>query len=261
METKFETLLTSLDNGTLIITINRPDQMNALNAATLNDLESVFSQAGEDEKVKCIVLTGQGEKAFVAGADIKEFTALNAVNSRKFAERGQEVFSTIEGSPKPVIGAINGYALGGGCELALACHMRVGNTKAVFAQPEVNLGINPAYGGTQRLPQVVGKGIAFEMMLTGGFMKADRAYAVGLLNHVVEDQDLISKCKEIAKVICEKAPVALEGVINSTNALFEGGSDGYAVEANCISRCCGTEDFKEGVSAFIEKRSPAFEGK
>lgn len=256
----YKTLILNVEAGILTLTINRPEQMNALNATTLNDIEAAINEASENEEIRCVILTGAGDKAFVAGADIKEFTALNAVNSRKFAERGQEVFQAIEDCPKPVIAAINGYALGGGCELALACHIRIGSDRAVFGQPEVNLGINPAYGGTQRLPQIVGKGIALEMMLTAGFVKADRAYATGLLNHVTEPNALIDKCKEIASVITSKAPIALEGVINSANALYDSKSDGYAVEANSISRCCGTNDFQEGVAAFLDKRQPNFKG-
>ncbi len=248
-------------NAILTITINRPDQLNALNVATIEELKWAMDQAYEDNNIKGIIITGAGPKAFVAGADIKEIASLNELNSRKFAENGQEVFMAIENCEKPVIAAVNGFALGGGCELAMACHLRVATENAKFGQPEVNLGLIPGYGGTQRLTQLVGKGKALELMMTGDMLSANEAKSLGLVNHVVADQDaLLQKCEEILSKIAQKAPLAVGLVINCVNAVFDSEENGYQTEANSFARCCQSDDFKEGTSAFIEKRTPSFTG-
>ncbi len=245
----------------LVITINRPDQLNALNVATIEELKWAMEQAYEDQEVKGIIITGAGEKAFVAGADIKEISALNELNSRKFAESGQEVFTSIENCEKPVIAAINGFALGGGCELAMACHIRIATENAKFGQPEVNLGLIPGYGGTQRLTHLIGKGKALEIMMTGDLISANEAKSLGLVNHVVENREtLLQKSEEILLKIGQKAPLAVGLVINCVNAVYDKEENGYQTEANSFARCCQSEDFKEGTSAFIQKRKPTFTG-
>lgn len=257
----FENLILDKNNGILTITINRPDKLNALNAATIEEIRMAIEIAYEDNEVKGIIITGSGEKAFVAGADINEIAALNELNSRKFAENGQEVFSSIEDCEKPVIAAINGFALGGGCELAMACHMRIATENAKFGQPEVNLGLIPGYGGTQRLTQLVGKGKAMELMMTGDMISAEEARHLGLVNHLVRDRrELMEKSEEILHKIAKKAPLAIGMVINCINAAFDSEENGYQTEANSFARCCKSEDFKEGTSAFLEKRSPTFAG-
>ena len=206
-----------------------------------------------------IILTGSGEKAFVAGADINEFVQLTTKNGSKVATEGQELMFLIENCPLPVIAAVNGYALGGGCELALACHMRIASEHAVFGQPEVNLGIIPGYGGSQRLAQIVGKGRAIEIITTARNVKAEEALNIGLLNYVVDQGNLIDKCHEIINVLATKPPIQISYAIKSINAAYE--QSGYAVEAKFFGECMNTEDFEEGVEAFIGKRKPRFEGK
>lgn len=257
----YQNLISEIREGILTLTINRPDKLNALNAATVSEIKTAIEDAYDDKKVQGIIFTGAGHKAFVAGADIKEIAELNEVYGRKFAEQGQEAFFSIENCPKPVIAAINGFALGGGCELAMACHLRVATEHAKFGQPEVNLGIIPGYGGTQRLTQLIGKGKALEMMMTGEMISAKRAEQLGLVNHVVKDEaDLLPKCRELLKKIISKAPLAVSMVINCVNAVFHPEEKGYQTEANSFSNCCKSEDFKEGTSAFLEKRAPAFKG-
>ncbi|MEL6538889.1 MAG: enoyl-CoA hydratase-related protein [Bacteroidota bacterium] len=249
------------DGSTLIVIINRPDKMNALNVETVEEFGIVFQEVYDDPTISGVIVTGSGEKAFAAGADIKEIAALNEMNGRKFAERGQEVFGQIENCPKPVIAAVNGYSLGGGCELAMACHIRVASANARFGQPEVNLGVIPGYGGTQRLTHLVGKGKAFELMMTGDQVKANEAKELGLVNHVVDSQEeLLPKCHEILGKIATKAPLAIGMVVTCINAVFSNEEDGYQTEANSFSNCIKSEDFKEGTKAFLEKRTPAFKG-
>lgn len=256
-----ETLALQNSNNILTITINRESALNALNQQTLNELKSTFEIALDDPNVSAIILTGAGEKAFVAGADITELANLTEVNGRNFAEKGQEIFDMIEGSNKPVIAAVNGFALGGGCELAMACHMRVATTNARFGQPEVNLGVIPGYGGTQRLTQLVGKGKALELMLTGDMIGADEAKSLGLVNYVSDSKEaMIAKAEEILEKVKTKAPLAVGMVIDCVKAVYTSGENGYQTEANSFSRCCGTEDFQEGTSAFLEKRKPDFKG-
>lgn len=256
----FNNLALSLESGILTITINRESKMNALNIETIEEIAAAFEKVHDENEIKGVIITGAGEKAFIAGADIQEIADLNNMNGRKFAERGQEVFASIENCPKPVIAAINGFALGGGCELAMACHIRVSSEKAKFGQPEVNLGVIPGYGGTQRLTQLVGKGRAFELILTGDLISASEAHRIGLVNHVVSLENLIPKAEEILKKILSKAAVAVAQSIESINAVYSA-DDGYQKEANAFGSCLSTEDFKEGTAAFIQKRKPIFTGK
>jgi enoyl-CoA hydratase len=256
----YENLLLQLDNGILTITINRADKMNALNIDTVREIKNAMQQVYDDAAVRGVVFTGAGSKAFVAGADIAEIAELSEVNARSFAERGQEVFSMIEQCTKPVIAAVNGFALGGGCELAMACHMRVAAVNARFGQPEVNLGLIPGYGGTQRLTQLIGKGKAMELMMTGDMISAEEAKTLGLVNHVVAPEELIAKCEEILQKIMAKAPLAIGLVIECINAVYDKEENGYQTEANSFARCCASEDFVEGTNAFLEKRKPVFKG-
>ncbi len=256
----FETLKLDLSGGILTITINREDKLNALSQQTIKDLDGAFQKVYDETEIKGVILTGAGEKAFVAGADITEFKELNYMNGRKFAEDGQEVFAKIENCPKPVIAAIKGFALGGGCELAMACHIRVAGSEAKFGQPEVNLGLIPGYGGTQRLPMLVGKAKAMEIILTGEMITAENALKIGLVNHVVPKEEVIIKAEEILNKILNKAGLAVSQAIECINAFYKDG-DGYQTEANAFGNCCKTEDFNEGVSAFIDKRKPSFKGK
>ncbi len=259
---RFETLLTEIKTGIFYITINRSDKLNALNAKVISELGEAVREAYDNEEISAVIITGSGEKAFVAGADISELKELNETNGRKFAENGQEVFDSIEQCPKPVIAAVNGFALGGGCELAMACHMRVAAPGARFGQPEVNLGIIPGYGGTQRLGVHVGKGKAMELMMTGDMVKADEAHRLGLVNHVVETpEDLIPFCEGLIQKIQKKAPIAISLIVDTVNAAFSNEENGYQTEANSFAACCRTEDFQEGVSAFLEKRDPEFKGR
>lgn len=254
----------SLQNAenTLIITLDRPEKLNALNAKTLDELREIIQESYDNDDVKGIIITGAGEKAFAAGADIKELKNLNEVNARKFSESGQEVFSLVEACPKPVIALVNGYALGGGFELALACHMRVATKNAVMGLPEVTLGIIPGYGGTQRLSHLAGKGLAFELMMTGRKMNAAEALKNGSVNYVVDTKEEAElKCLDLLHTIYGNAPLAISMVVNCVNAAFSRDEDGYLMEANNFARCCTSDDFREGTSAFLEKREPVFKGK
>lgn len=256
----YNNLLLDLQNGILIITINRPEKLNALNIDTIKEIKNVIQEVYEDENIKGAIVTGAGTKAFVAGADISEIAELSEVNARSFAERGQEIFSMIERCTKPVIAAVNGFALGGGCELAMACHIRIASDNAKFGQPEVNLGIIPGYGGTQRLTQLVGKGKAMELMMTGDMVSAEEALGLGLVNHVVPQDELADKCMNVMGKILNKAPLAIGLVIECVNAVFNKDENGYQTEANSFARCCSSEDFVEGTNAFLEKRKPQFKG-
>lgn len=250
------------EGSILTITINRESKLNALNTETLSELKEVIQSVYDDRDISGVILTGAGEKAFVAGADIGEFSLLNEMNARKFAEEGQEVFQLIENCHTPIIAVVNGFALGGGCELAMACHMRVASATARFGQPEVNLGILPGYGGTQRLTQLIGKGRAFEYLMTADMMDANKAYAFGLANHVEENKEAaLAKAKEILAKIGAKAPIAIGLVVDCVNAVFNHDENGYQTEANAFARCCGTGDFKEGAAAFMQKRTAEFKGK
>jgi enoyl-CoA hydratase len=247
---EFVNILTEERQGILYLTINREDKLNAMNLATLEELRQVFDQVMDDKSIKGVILTGAGEKAFVAGADITEIASLNEVNARKFAESGQEIFAMIENCHKPIIAVTNGYTLGGGCELAMACHMRIATANAKFGQPEVNLGIIPGYGGTQRLTLLVGRGKANELMMTGDMIGADEAKTLGLA---------ISAAESILEKIMSKAPLAIGMVVDCVNAVFLE-ENGYQTEANSFARCVKSGDYKEGTSAFLEKRKPVFRG-
>lgn len=226
----------------------------------LKELEKALQNVYEDETIKAVIITGAGEKAFVAGADIAEFITLKDDLGSTLAQRGQEIFFKIENCPKPVIAAVNGFALGGGCELAMSCHFRLASTNAKFGQPEVNLGLIPGYGGTQRLTMLVGKGKAMELMMTGNIIGADEAKTLGLVNYVESPENLISKTKEILHVILAKSPVAVSKVIAAVNAFYESGKDGFNEEVHLFGQVFISNDKKEGTAAFIEKRKPVFKG-
>lgn len=257
----YENLLLTEEDGILIVTINRPQALNALNNQTMQELQQFFTEDAPYRKMNGIIITGAGEKAFVAGADIKEFMGLNKVSGEDMSRRGQDIFFLIERFSKPVIAAVNGFALGGGCELAMACHIRVASEKAKFGQPEVNLGIIPGYGGTQRLIQYIGKGKALELIMTGDMIGAAEAYERGLVNHVVPELELMNKSKEIINKIAEKGPIAIAKVIAAVNAYFDEQQDGFEREVQEFGNLMETEDAKEGASAFVEKRKANFQGK
>lgn len=256
----FQNLLLEQKDGILKIIINREDKLNALNAKTIEELGDAIQIAYDEDDIRAVIITGKGQKAFVAGADISEMAGLNELNARKFSESGQDVFSKIENCPKPVIAAVNGYALGGGCELAMACHLRIASYNAKFGMPEVSLGLVPGYGGTQRLPQLVGKGWAYELILTGDMIDAEKAKEIRLINHVVTLDELIERCYKIINQIKKKAPLAVGHAIDCIHYSLTG-NDGYKMEANAFGNCCKTEDFKEGTQAFMEKRPAKFIGK
>ena len=246
----------------ITVTISRPKALNALNAELLDELQDIIQNLYENPDIRGLILTGDGEKAFVAGADIKELAILDQQQALELAKKGQDLFKKIEDCPKPIIAAVNGFALGGGCELAMACHMRIATENAKFGQPEINLGIIPGYGGTQRLTQLVGRGKALELILTGDVISAQEAKALGLVNHVVSNrEELMSLANSIMNKIATKSPIAVSNVIKSVNAGFEFENAGYVAEAKYFAACASTEDFKEGTTAFIEKRPPNFTGK
>jgi enoyl-CoA hydratase len=258
----YQTLLTDLQEGTLVITINRPDKMNALNKDVIEELGKVIDEVYNNKEIKAAILTGAGEKAFVAGADISEFTSLDAAGGAALAKKGQEhVFNKIENCPKPFIAAVNGFSLGGGCELAMSCHFRTASENAKFGQPEVNLGLIPGYGGTQRLTQLIGKGKAMELMMTGDMIGAEDAKSLGLVNHVFPLADLLAETKKIVQKIQSKAPVAVAKVIACINEAAKGETAGFDNEITRFGECFATEDMKEGTSAFLEKRKASFAGK
>ena len=257
----FETLLYEIDDGIVVITINRPEKLNALNAQVVHELSQAFHQARSDDTVKGVVLTGAGQKSFVAGADIEQFPDLDALKGHRFALRGQAVFNHIEEMPKPVVAAVNGYALGGGCELALACHLRLASENASFGQPEVSLGIIPGFGGTQRLPRLVGRGIATELILTGQRIGAQRAYEIGLVNRVVPLDELLDAARELVATIVAKAPLAVGMALQALRASDLPQHEGLRYEAALFGQTCATADFQEGVAAFLERRKAEFKGK
>lgn len=241
------------------ITINRPAQLNALNKETISELNQALSNANNDSSVGVIILTGSGEKSFVAGADIKEFADFNIAQGGELAMNGQKIlFDFIENMNKPVIAAVNGFALGGGLELAMASHIRIASSNSRMGLPEVSLGVIPGYGGTQRLAQLVGKGKANEMVFTAAMINAEEALKWGLVNHVVEPTELIAKAEEIATKILNNSGTAIASAIRAVNANFNDGVNGYEVEIEEFGKCFGTEDFKEGTTAFLEKRKPNF---
>jgi len=257
----YNNILTENHNGIAIITINRPSKLNALNKETIEELHEAFYEAANLKNIKVIILTGSGEKAFVAGADISEFSDFDVEEGSKLAAKGQELlFNYIENLSTPVIAAINGFALGGGLELAIAAHFRVASNNAKMGLPEVSLGVIPGYGGTQRLPQLVGKGRAMEMIMTAGMIDANQALNYGLVNHVTTLEELIPLCEKIAGKIMRNSSVAIGSAIKAINANFKDGIDGFDVEIEEFGNCFGTDDFKEGTSAFLEKRKADFPG-
>ena len=258
----FENILTSTANGITTITINRPSKLNALNKATITELHHAFDHANKDIDTKVIIVTGSGEKAFVAGADISEFANFTVENGGKLAALGQEMlFDFVQNLQTPVIAAVNGFALGGGLELAMAAHFRIASDNAKMGLPEVSLGVIPGYGGTQRLPQLVGKGRAMEMVMTAGMIDADTALNYGLVNHVVALEELISLAQKIAGKIMRNSSVAIGKAIQAINANYTDGVNGFDIEIKEFGACFGTADFKEGTSAFLEKRKADFPGK
>lgn len=255
----YENLLIHDDGKLRRIVINRESKLNALNKAALAELHEAISGALTDDAIRGIVLTGTGEKAFVAGADIAEFSSFDPVQGRELARDGQRrVFDVIHHAHKPIVAAINGYALGGGLELALACHIRIAAAHAKLGLPEVSLGLIPGYGGTQRLPQLVGRGRALEMILTGDMISATEAYEYGMVNHVVDAADLLAKAEGILHRIASRSPNAVGAAIRAVNASLGPAEDGFATETNEFGACFGTPDFKEGVAAFLAKRKPNF---
>lgn len=255
----YNSILTERKGQIEIITINRPAQMNALNKETIQELHNALSAANEDKQVGVVILTGAGDKAFVAGADIKEFAHFNIAQGGELAQKGQEIlFNFIENMNKPVIAAVNGFALGGGLELAMSSHIRIASDNARMGLPEVGLGVIPGYGGTQRLTQLVGRGKANEMVFTAGMIKADEALSWGLVNHVVALENLLEKAEEIAGKILNNSATAIASAIHSVNANFEDGVNGFDVEIEEFGKCFGTVDFTEGTTAFMEKRKPNF---
>ena len=257
----FENILCVRNAGLAIITINRPKKLNALNKQTIEELHNAFINLEEDSSVKVIVITGSGDKAFVAGADISEFANFSIDNGGKLAAKGQELlFNLIENYSKPVIAAINGFALGGGLELAMACHFRVASDNAKMGLPEVSLGVIPGYGGTQRLPQLVGKGKAMELIMTAAMISAEKALELRLVNYVSSLEELMPLVGKLANKIMSNSLVAIGAAIKSVNANFKDGVDGYKVEVSEFGNCFGTEDFKEGTTAFLEKRKANFPG-
>ncbi len=258
----FENVLYEKREAIAVITINRPSVRNALNAQTVRELGSAFEQAKADSGVRAIILTGAGEKAFVAGADINELSVQSPVSGKEYALSGQSVFDSIENLGKPVIAAVNGFALGGGCELAMACTFRIASENAVLGQPEVKLGIIPGYGGSQRLPRLVGKGRAMQILLTGEMVPAADAFRIGLVNQVVPQSELLAAAEGVARKIIANAPIAVKFVIEAVNKGLEmTQAEGQFLEATLFGLCCATEDMKEGTRAFLEKRAAGFQGK
>ncbi len=257
----YQTLLASLENGIYTITINRPDKLNALNKDVFTDLSKALDEIESNNAIRSVIITGAGPKAFVAGADISEFGGLNKEQAMALAKRGQDVFARIENSSKPIVAAVNGFALGGGCELAMACHFRIASDNAKFGQPEVNLGLIPGYGGTQRLIQLVGKGRAIELLIAANMIDANTALQYGLVNYVTTAEELLNKTKSVLELINSKAPLAVAACIKAANAVFDETKDGYALEIEEFGNAFATEDMKEGTTAFLEKRKANFSGK
>lgn len=259
---KFNNLLFEIENGITTIIINRPNKLNALNKETIEELHEAFKAEEADDVTKVIILTGSGEKAFVAGADISEFADFDVEEGAILAAKGQKIlFDFIENLSKPVIAAVNGFALGGGLELAMACHFRIASDNAKMGLPEVSLGVIPGYGGTQRLPQLIGKGRAMELIMTASMIDANQALNYGLVNQVTTQAELLPLCEKIAAKISSNSLVAISGAIKSINANYTDGINGYEVEIQEFGNCFGTEDFTEGTTAFLQKRKANFPGK
>jgi enoyl-CoA hydratase len=265
--TVYETLLVATENGICTITINRPDKLNALNSTVIEELGIAMEDVYHNPEIRSAVITGAGPKAFVAGADISGFAGVSKEEGMDLSKKGQDVFFKIENCPKPVVAAVNGFALGGGCELAMACHFRLCSENAKFGQPEVNLGLIPGYGGTQRLTQLVGKGKSMELQMTAHLMDAEEALRCGLVNHVTMPDSLLTRTKDILQIIMSKAPVAISKIIECVNvavvsdSAYTNGKSGYDKEVEAFGDCFATDDMKEGVSAFLAKRKAVFTGK
>ncbi len=258
----FDNITYQYDNGITTITIDRPKKLNALNRDTIQELHEAFKKAEDDFNTKVIIITGNGEKAFVAGADISEFAGYSVVQGEQLAAKGQaKLFDFVAHLSTPVIAVVNGFALGGGLELAMAAHFRIASDNAKMGLPEVSLGVIPGYGGTQRLPQLVGKGRAMEMIMTAGMIDANQALSYGLVNHMVEQHELLALCEKIAVKIMRNSSVAIGKAIKAINANYKDGKDGYKVEIRQFGKCFDTEDFTEGTTAFLEKRQAVFPGK
>ena len=258
---KFKNIQIDREAPWALITVNRPDKLNALNKATISELHQAFKTLDADNAIRVIILTGKGEKAFVAGADISEFANFSVKEGASLSAHGQKsLFDFIEQLQTPVIAAINGYALGGGLELAMACHIRLASNNARLGLPEVSLGLIPGYGGTQRLPQLIGKGRAFEMIMTSGMIDAEKAAEYGLVNHVTAPDDLLAQAKKMAGKIANNSPTAIRYAIKAINAGFMYDADGFKTEVKAFGKCFGTADFKEGTTAFLEKRKARFSG-
>ena len=259
---RYQNLLFEIDAGIAVLTVNRPGKLNALNGATVDSLSRFFSDAAEDDEIRAVIVTGAGERSFVAGADIEEVSGFSALEGRAWGLRGQAMLRRIEGMEKPVIAAINGYALGGGLELAMACHIRIASARAKLGQPELKLGIVPGFGGTQRLPRLVGKGRAIEMLLTGDPVGAQEAVAMGLVNRVAEPECLLQDSRELAERILRNGPLAIALTLQAVNRGFEMPlAEALDWEVSQYALSCATEDVHEGTQAFLEKRKPAFRGR
>ena len=262
MPTTFENIIVEKKNAIAYVTVNRPKVLNALNGATMQELRAAFADVKEDRQIRVAILTGAGEKSFVAGADIGELQKNNPIEAKEYTHRGQAVLDLIENLGKPVIACINGFALGGGCELAMACSMRLASENAKLGQPEVKLGIIPGYGGTQRLPRLVGKGIAAQLLLTGEMISAQEAHRIGLVNEVLPADQLIPRAEAIAQAIIKNAPLAIQYCLEAVNHGMEMTlPEGLYLEAALFAVCCASEDKKEGTTAFLEKRPANFQGK
>ena len=257
----YTTLLTSLENNILTVTINRPEKLNALNKDVFTDLSNLVDEIESNSEIKSAILIGSGAKAFVAGADISEFNNLNLEEAKALAKRGQDIFFKIENCSKPIIACVNGFALGGGCELAMSCHFRIASDHAKFGQPEVNLGLIPGYGGTQRLVQLIGKGRAIELLISGNMIDANTALQYGLVNYVTTPEELLNKAKSILTVVNTKAPIAVANCIKVANTVFDETKNGFEEEVNAFGACFTTQDMIEGTTAFLEKRKAIFKGK
>ena len=259
---KFENVLYEKKGPIAYVTLNRPKVLNALNQATWKELQTAFEAARQDDEIRGVILTGAGDKAFIAGADIGELSKLSAVEAEKSSSYGQTVLNLVENLGKPVVAAINGFALGGGCETAMACTIRIAVESAKFGQPEVKLGLLPGGGGTQRLPRLVGKGRALQLILTGEIINAQEAYRIGLVNEVVPASDLIARAEAVLKQVFSNAPIAVKYSLEAVNKGMETSqAEGFALEASFFGLCAGTDDKKEGTSAFLAKRAPQFQGR
>jgi len=258
----FETLIFEKRNNYAIVTLNRPDKLNALNKQLFDDLAEIVNHVENANDIYALILTGSGEKAFAAGADIKELNACDSATGKVFSKYGSDVMARLENLSIPVIAAVNGFALGGGCELAMSCHIRFASDNAKFGQPEVNLGIIPGYGGTQRLTRIIGKSMAMELIISGNIINAEEALRLGLVNHVYPQAELLSKTEEFVNAILSKAPLAIKAAVAAINKAEDLTlENGLELESQLFGETCGTDDFKEGTNAFLEKRKAVFNAK